>query len=128
MYTYKRYGKTLHIYDPIYRENIWVLLSKDKRDYINLYKKWFKEMPENIDYDHIQARYSVGECYNDNIDIHIIWFKKYHPATLCHEILHCTRRILSTRGIDLSEYTDEAYAYYQEFLMKSIIDGFKIKG
>lgn len=126
-YVAKLYGKILHIYDHVYRENIWVLVSKDEKDYIKLYKKWFEELPpEGLIYDCIAARYSYGTAKDKKgkFPVHIIWLKEIDIPALCHEIAHCTASILGKKSIPLCEDTDEAYAYHQEFLMKTILNAF----
>ena len=122
-YISRCYGNIIHIYDPIYRENIWVLISPDKKDYFKVYKQHFGKDAPDIDYDHIQARYSVGEKEQDKekFQIHLIWLKKFTIHHLVHELLHCVGYILRQKETYLSEHTDEVYAYYMEFLVKEIL-------
>lgn len=39
---------------------------------------------------------------------------------LLHECFHLSYKILSTAGIELSDETEEVYAYYQQYIFKQI--------
>jgi translation initiation factor 2 beta subunit (eIF-2beta)/eIF-5 len=118
-YISKRYGDIIHIFDPIYRENIWVLISPYEKDYERLYKQKFNTLPDRMDYDKVKARYSV--CENKVGQVHIIWLKKFSIPELCHEVLHLVAYVLRQKETYLSHETDEVYAYYLEFLVRTII-------
>ena len=49
-----------------------------------------------------------------------IWInpRKTGIPVLAHELLHAITYVLDARGLVLSDHTDEAYAYYLEWLMR----------
>ncbi len=55
-------------------------------------------------------------------DISLIWCEEPYSDLIAHECLHATYNILENAGIEFNRDTEEAYAYYQAFLIK-IIDG-----
>lgn len=116
-----------NLYDEVFRTNVWILISPDKKDYIEVYKKYFNESPpiEDNDYDKICARYSVGN-YKDS-EIHLIWCKELEISQLVHEVCHLVYNVLSRKGIELNDFTDEVYAYYSEYFLKAILKLFKVK-
>ena len=120
-YISRRFGNIIHIYDPIYRENIWVLISPRKEDYFAFHKKHFGVLPEDLNYDHVVGRYSVMELEKSGEYINIIWLKKFNIPSLCHELLHCINHILRHKDTRMSEHTDEVFAYYLEFMVKEVL-------
>ena len=57
-------------------------------------------------------------------EIPSIWLKNINDEdVVLHEIVHATHTILKSRGLTLSDATEEVYAYYQEFLFHSYQEG-----
>ena len=50
----------------------------------------------------------------------IIWFSCPISSYIAHECMHATYYILHGLGLDLTDNTQEAYAYYMGFLCKEI--------
>lgn len=66
------------------------------------------------------------------IDIGVIWFnefkgipydvnKAHNIATITHELSHAVHSALGYRGFKLTDDSQEAYAYYQGWLMEEIL-------
>jgi hypothetical protein len=52
-----------------------------------------------------------------------IWInpRKAGIPVLAHELVHVLSYVFDARGMTLSDHTDEAYAYYMEWLMREIL-------
>ena len=46
---------------------------------------------------------------------------------ITHEALHATIRILEVKGIRMSEDSEEAYTYLQQYLVKEILKGLMVE-
>ena len=55
-----------------------------------------------------------------------IWSEEKKIDVLSHECLHAVNYVLTTRGICLSDETDEVYAHYLGMLIRSILKKEKI--
>jgi hypothetical protein len=58
--------------------------------------------------------------------VQFIWLAKYdksieRQSILQHEIFHLTSTVLRAHGLSLSEHSDEAFAYYHQYVVKQIL-------
>jgi len=113
-YFVKKWGKMLHIYDPIFRRNFWYQKVKDKEES----KKIFKKL--GIDYefkDNTSGGFAVYEKFGQ--EICIMWTGG-KSNDIVHECTHATRWVMEMAGIEHTKETDEIYAYHTAFLFRAI--------
>lgn len=113
----------IKILDPIFNAVTHFIFNETKRSALNylrkngieplfLYKKWEQ---------------SAGMHYGDGVNCFILVPKlcsNLH-VILAHEALHATVKILTHKGIKLSDKSEEMFTYYQGFLLQSMIDALK---
>ena len=123
--------KTLHIYDEMFRENIYFLGCKTFKE---LKKIAQKEIELDIsEKDVLDSDGKMFEYYRDGIRCYLIWVKNFKKepinksmSILSHECLHVVMMIMERKGIKLKEkYNSEMYAYYLQFLMNKILSVYK---
>lgn len=92
----------------------------------NLVHDWIKENARKDRYedikDHIgkKEKTTLGVTFKMAGGGVIIWMPAMNRLTLIHEIMHATHHILSIKGIDLNDETEEAYAYLFEYLYTAL--------
>ena len=99
------------IREEIYKANIWFIKS-DKNRFV---KQLSKELGYPVREPTGCANFGVYE--KNDVEINVIWISDW--CYLSHEIFHCVHYILQERGITLTDSSEEAYAYFIEFLDKS---------
>jgi hypothetical protein len=93
----------------------WIICSLD----------WFKlkvkaEFNADLtDLDALDGRFQVFEKENQKVGV--IWASTV--SELAHEIFHCVVWMLNSRGLWLTESSEEAYAYLIDFLDRKIRRG-----
>lgn len=114
-YFVKSWGNIIHIYDPIFRFNIWYLTVKN----FDKAKKALKILGIKHEFKtNNQGGFSVYERFGQEIGI--MWTKG-SKIDISHECCHATFYILEKSGIPHNVDTDETYAYHQSFLFKCIV-------
>lgn len=114
--------KVAKIFDNIYGQVIYLTYGTlDERD------RWLKkngvtdELKTNSFWDAVTATIEVkkdGLIYQD----YHVHFCSYGFSRIVHETNHLTHRVLSGVGMELCEETEEAYAYYQDWIASKIRD------
>jgi len=120
-YFVQRYGKLIHIYDPIFRANFWYQTVKDFSKATALLKKQGFNYEFKINNNGGFTVYETQGC-----EVCVMWTKG-KDSDIVHECSHATHFVLSKAGIKLNEETDEIYSYYVAFLFKTI-KGVKTNG
>ena len=69
---------------------------------------------------------------NGSRQVYLVWIKQFEwrihdYALLAHELFHCAVRVMDDQGISLSDSSEEAYAYYLQFIYAECISGLKEK-
>jgi hypothetical protein len=116
-YVKKKFGKLIHVYDPIFRQNYYVVICKKEKEFRQIIKKQAgMDIPAK---DYSDGRFIVME--RKGIQIGIIWSsdKKYN---LIHECLHATAWCLTHKGMELKFESEETFCYYQAFLLMTILE------
>lgn len=74
------------------------------------------------DLDGIQGRYVA--CYSEAYGtVATIWLRPSSGIPIIvHEIMHALTTVLVGRGLELTTHSDEAFAYYAEWLLREIFD------
>lgn len=108
---YKRYD----IEDPIYRSALTIFTGDNKEIKKYLISCGFDDYGDVQEGKYIKGEYTV------------IILNKIDVYTLTHELLHHCFAIFNSRGVPIEYENDEAFAYYFEMLLKTIIKNMKIK-
>lgn len=103
----------------IIKEPIYNSVTYFTSDYVE-YKK-FVEKKYNIDVNNTNDGLTIYEL--DKLNVNAIYVKKGNNffSILTHETSHAAFNILTQVGIILNKESIEAFAYLQEFLVRSII-------
>ena len=116
IYAVKKCGKhILHIYDFIYECNYYWIEAKDHAEYCKVMKRQFNL---NIEVDPKDGHFRVIEKHG--IPIGVIWAKRNQPDSIAHECFHAASYFLRSRGVELSDESDEAFAYLMSYLIRAI--------
>ena len=68
-----------------------------------------------------EGHFQIITKVNRDIDVGVIWVKdRKDYGTIAHECLHAVQWATNSRGLKLSEDTDEAFAYLLGFLVSTI--------
>ena len=118
----------IEITDPIYIIKVWVSFE-------DTFDKMADSIPPELDRDPIiSALHDTPMCgartfLVDDFDGHtfFVWFpfsevtRSTQYALIAHEMFHVTWMTMRDRGVTLSDDSDEAYAYYVQFLVQCIM-------
>lgn len=114
-YCWKRYGSTVHIYDPIFTVNFYAATKiKHSTFQRNMKRDWGLNVP---DPGRACGKFWVLEHGESDQEVGLIWADNDH-AHLLHECFHATHWLLSSRGLSLCDESEEIYAYHQTFLFR----------
>lgn len=118
-YICKWHGKFLHIFCSVYALNYFFISTPTFDEFRKIMKKRFKlEIPED---DQTEGHFEIITKVNKGVDIGVIWVKdRKDYGTIAHECLHAVQWSTSQRGLNLSEETEEAFAYLFSFLVSTI--------
>lgn len=110
--------KIIHIFDPIYMQNIYLLYLWDKNDVL----KWAKRDLPNIEIADGMAFWADGRI--------AIWVKRSIRTSaglsnLVHEIGHVAFAVLNDRGVYHTEQNHEPFCYYMGWLTKNLLNEIK---
>jgi hypothetical protein len=106
-----------NIYCELYNTNIWVSYGTPKDYFIKQVKH---ELHTDITLQHsTNGRYI--QFTKDNIAINWIWTNDKSPILLAHEAFHAAHCILQSKGLRLTDDSEEAYAYFIEFIMRKTL-------
>ena len=108
-------GRIKHIYDEIYRQNIYYVCCPTYAEFCKIMKKELKMdwKPKDVD-----GNFTVIESCGNLIGV--IYTNSRKPDVVAHECLHAVSYFLRHKGIPLNDDTEEAYAYYLQFLVRQI--------
>lgn len=117
-YISKWVGNILHIYDFTYRQNYYYIPAKTHKEYQDI---CWKELKCKIE----DKGKSVGGGFNvfthkSDTDVCYIWAKE--KRDIVHECFHAISYTLRSRGIKLTDDSDEAFAYAIGFLAEQIFN------
>jgi hypothetical protein len=110
----------IHIKDPIYNANIWMIYNCSLAEYKDWLLLKFK-FDSPLDYDDISGfatriRYKAKNHF-------IIWIRNFNGSlesigTIVHEVNHATMRVMELYCC--INGNDEALVYYNEYIIKKI--------
>jgi hypothetical protein len=123
-YISKWYGSILHIFDFTYRINFYYFKAKNHKEYQAIVRKDFGvDLPTKEP----EGSFNVIHHKKHKTDVGCIWVKptKDFYINLTHECLHATLWAMDKNGMKPCFESEEAYCYYQAFLLREIL---KLKG
>lgn len=111
--------RTFTLHDPIYQADIIVSAGTQQQLAANRFGRLLGRNPIQVEPN--QHRYASVSYYVDFKGC-LIWFRDPSPGVgvLTHEAFHATRHVLTSSGVGWSEDSEEAWAYFIEWLVKSI--------
>jgi hypothetical protein len=120
----KPFGSVV-IEGTIYPFDTFVCWGKD----ITFFKSSLLELfePEEVKIITEDIAYKQGKTLQTASKRSLIWLKTLEDcptsfSVLNHEIFHCVTNILSTAGLELTDKSDEAWAYYIGYMTNTILN------
>jgi hypothetical protein len=117
---------TKKIKDIIYNRDITLFYECNKEEFYECLEKKHKGL--KLDGYFVCAEHISIDCPNTWVR-HYIWIKQDDFSvkgcgTIMHEVFHCVRSCFDEIGMKITEETNEAFAYYQEYIFKEILKAF----
>ncbi len=111
-----------HIYDEVYRVNMYIFDNHTPEEVNRYLKKRFNL--DSISFDNVQGKTWIFESNSKpSIELFAMWALDGNDrSTIVHECFHMVHNILDSRGFKLCDDNEEAYAYYLEYLYRKIIE------
>lgn len=109
--------KIKNIYCELFHTNIWVSYGTPK-DY------FIKQVKHELNTDITLLPNNNGKYFQfrkGDIAVNWIWSKDKNPIVLAHEVFHAAHYILQGKGFRLTDDSEEAYAYFIEFIMRKTL-------
>jgi hypothetical protein len=113
----------LKIKDPIYNCDI-TLISGCKQD------EFYRYIEKKYNYTFSDKSFSIGE----HLEVikpktwikHYLWiqdikFTIKDYGVINHEVFHCAKGCFDEIGLEIIEATEEAFAYYQEYIFEEVL-------
>ena len=115
--------KIINIHDAIYEASIYVIPESTIAELVKYFKKHGVEYKEGKDAEALH--YKIVDPLK-GLTYHYLIFEKfqntpYGIAVLNHEIYHLHLSVLGERGLILSGDSEEAFAYYFQYLTEKIL-------
>jgi len=113
--------------DKLYYADIKVIVCCSCKEIDDYFQKKYK-IPYSIDKDaHCMTVEDKGKLYRHYIIVPVFDWTIPQQAVLIHELFHLTCRVMNDVGIALSDDSEEAYAYYLQYLSKETMRTLLIK-
>ena len=119
--------KTFRVFDPIFRQRIYVLLNQDQNDYVKfLTKHKVKDVEtDKFYFDRISGFSTFVEMGEGEPRMYLIILKEFnwaifHQGTLLHEIVHIVIKIFDANNIPFNADTQEFIAHSVARLFEDI--------
>lgn len=109
-------ARTFKIYDPIFRQRIYVLLNQDQNSYVRfLNKHKIKDATKEFPLTRFQGM-STNIDAEDGTRDYLILLKEFnwtikHQGTLIHEVTHTVIKIFDSNNIPFNAETQEFIAH-----------------
>jgi hypothetical protein len=116
--------KATTIYDKHYRQEFVWVHAKTAKEFSDYLRSKISNFDEVVDTSEDTDEEYEGETLNLTVDgaqIIFFWFKKSDPTAIVHELLHATFKCMRSRGITLSEESEEAFCYMQSYLYEEVL-------
>jgi len=115
--------KTTEIYDPIFKQlYVWVHANSGKE-----FDSYLRTIFGNYD-ELVDTSDDGGEDDGQTLDLVIdgkltifFWFNEKDATAIVHELAHAMFKSLRSRGVGLSEESEESYCYLLSFLYEEVL-------
>jgi len=102
---------------PLYGNKVWVSKGVSKEDFLKAVRM--------IDGDDLTTMLKYGDAITITIDyanepVIWVWFGSSSLSDIVHEITHISHEIMRSVGMTLTDSSEEAYAYLNDFLFNKI--------
>lgn len=117
--------KTRQFYDPCWSANFWLAYPADNASLDAFIKREFGINEKTSDGDFLGR---CVEIVDDGEEIgNVIALARWRGtprdhAILAHEALHAAHNVLSRRGVEFTEHTDETYCYLMDSLVRRCLE------
>ena len=117
-YLSKWVGDIFHIYDFVFQQNFYFIPAKNEEEFRKKCKKQLGkiEFKEELDNDK-DGGFSVYQ--QNGAPVCFLW--AHTPRHIIHECWHAVSWTLRKKGINLTDDSDEAFAYLLGFLTEQIL-------
>lgn len=111
--------KPIFIYNATFRTNIYVSYGITADEFLKSVKYHcsveLKETPEDK-YGRMTVLYNP-----DGAEIIWLWLREKNVSELAHEALHAVHYDLKNKGMNLTDDSEEAYAYYIQQIIREVL-------
>lgn len=108
----RQYRGITHLFDPIYRLNIWAVVGTSHAEFRKRMKQGLRATFEPCRSDGKFYVYTSGKE-----TVGVIWSKD-RSINLAHECAHAAFWMMRERHIGFHDDAEEAFCYYQSFLYR----------
>ena len=120
--------KSKRLKDPIFNRDITLVYDCDQEEFYQFIEKKHNGLE-------LIRRFTYGEhigISNDKTWVrHYLWTKKgtgvSYIGVILHEVFHVARDCFNEIGMGINEETNEAFAYYQEYLFRQALKALLVK-
>ncbi len=115
--------KVTKIHDPIHRQDYQWVHAKNAQEFDAYLKSAISNYSEIVE----QAS-DEEECEGETLDLIIdgklvifFWFNKKDATAIVHELAHAVFKCMRSRGVVLSEESEESFCYLLSFLYAEVL-------
>lgn len=114
--------KVVDIYEKLYRQHYcWVKVNSAKE-----FDDYLRSIISNL--DAVLESHVDDECDGETVSLIVdgkevifFWFKKEDHTAIIHELLHAVFACMRSRGLTLTEASEESYCYLLSFLYSEVL-------
>ncbi|MBI5117579.1 hypothetical protein HZA56_13970 [Candidatus Poribacteria bacterium] len=112
------------LHDNLYRTHLYLVICEDPAEWAEWLKKpEIAYTGEQINHSGSEAAfYRIKPDESDDCNFNVIFMRRMHIPTLCHELSHFIIYTFDEKSVPISEENTEAFAYYFEFWMNTILE------
>ena len=121
--------KVKKIKDPIYNRDITLVYECDKEEFLQYVEKKHKNLKLERYFTYAEH---IGISSETTWVRHYLWIKRNDfyikdYGIIIHEVFHCVRDCFDEIGMKINEKTNEAFAYYQEYIFEQVLTALLVK-
>lgn len=123
--------KFMHLIGDVWPYDIIIAFGVSEKEFIEYTDRGFEEALSKQDLDNLSFEGKKGRTVQLSNHAVVLWLKEYPDSPerfgiLAHEIFHVADIILNTAGLRLVAESDEAWAYFIDWITKSIYRYFEL--
>ena len=112
--------KILKCVDPIFHTTLIVARDCEYTEAVDLFCKKYPGVDKESALGIVVCDDTGGVSFVDGTCA-LIWLKNKDLNTTLHESFHCTIGLLNNKGLRLSDESEEAYAYFIEWIFNCCV-------